>query len=208
MNLLVNEIFESVQGEGPYAGVWATFVRLSGCNLGCEFCDTDYSVSIAQTIDEIAQQVYKLDNKLVVITGGEPTLQKGLNDLTAHLTHWGYTCQIETNGTSEWTPTNMVDVVISPKLHAIQVGWNETCNYYIKYVVFADESKNITTPMIGTLRPKHILKEYFMPCTYKRAATGIDHVQQNKAAVQNAMEAAKQNNGVFCARLHKLYNWR
>ncbi|WDU83038.1 7-carboxy-7-deazaguanine synthase QueE [Caloramator sp. Dgby_cultured_2] len=67
----VNEIFHSVQGEGSYLGCPATFVRLSGCNLNCPWCDTDHSEKEFLTAKEIADRV---EYEKVIITGGEPTI--------------------------------------------------------------------------------------------------------------------------------------
>ena len=75
----VNEIFDSFQGEGVYTGVPATFLRLSGCNLNCEFCDTDFDdykeISVELVKEAILQHMKNHNTKLLVITGGEPLLQ-------------------------------------------------------------------------------------------------------------------------------------
>ena len=81
--LLVHSIFHTLQGEGPFTGVPAVFIRLGGCNLQCPGCDTEYSEGIAlMTIEEIFAKITEVVNgaktDLVVITGGEPFLRNDL----------------------------------------------------------------------------------------------------------------------------------
>lgn len=105
----VNEIFYSLQGEGFHTGVAAVFIRLSGCNLKCPFCDTDFKGYREMTVDEIVKEVQRLaaiDTRLVVLTGGEPTLQDYV-PLVAELRNYGYYVAMETNG------TNVVDKIVS-----------------------------------------------------------------------------------------------
>lgn len=94
----VNEIFHSLQGEGHFTGMPAIFVRLSGCNLKCDFCDTDHQPYSEMTEESIVARVSAYNATHVVITGGEPTMQ-----LTATLVEMlhaaGKYVQIETNGT-------------------------------------------------------------------------------------------------------------
>src|ERR671911_742595 len=84
--LKISEFFDSIQGEGPYAGTPCVFLRLATCNLKCSWCDTKYtwdwenydiSTEIKETsIYEIAEKIYLSNKKHVVITGGEPLLQQ------------------------------------------------------------------------------------------------------------------------------------
>lgn len=109
----VNEIFYSVQGEGRHAGEAAIFIRLSGCNLKCSFCDTQHNEGTMMTAEQIAKEVSKYDCALVVITGGEPTLQLD-KALTDALHDAGKYLAMETNGTREID--GEIDwVTISPK---------------------------------------------------------------------------------------------
>lgn len=109
----VNEIFYSLQGEGYYAGTAATFVRLSGCNLQCPFCDTTHQQGTEMTDEEIAAAVKPFPARLVVITGGEPSLQltKSLVDALHSLDKY---VAVETNGTHP-IPSNVDWITLSPK---------------------------------------------------------------------------------------------
>jgi organic radical activating enzyme len=104
--LRVKEIFQSLQGEGPDVGTPAVFIRLAGCNLACEWCDTDFTTeAVERSVDKILGEVESLitPNHFVVITGGEPFLQPRLVDLLLGLRRYEYRTQIETNGTL-WAP--------------------------------------------------------------------------------------------------------
>ena len=93
----VNEIFYSLQGEGVFTGTAAIFVRLAGCNLHCDFCDTKHEDYTIFTEEEIVKAISDYPAKHVVITGGEPTLQL-THSLVDRLHEVGKFVQIETNG--------------------------------------------------------------------------------------------------------------
>jgi len=98
----VAEIFESLQGEGQYQGRPCLFIRLSGCNLSCRWCDTTYAQQDGTEMGcrEILEQCWRKNPRLVCITGGEPLLQKeALLDLLPSLHKRGIKIDIETNGT-------------------------------------------------------------------------------------------------------------
>ena len=98
MRSKINEIFNSLQGEGFYAGSNCTFVRLSGCNLRCAFCDTAHQQGREMSDEEIAQECLRYATKRVVLTGGEPT-QYNLEPLVRLLHKDGFVVAMETNGT-------------------------------------------------------------------------------------------------------------
>jgi organic radical activating enzyme len=119
--LQVVEIFATLQGEGPYAGMPAVFVRLGGCNLACDFCDTAFDDFNEMTLDTVigdiqtrAQTNAQRVCKLVVITGGEP-LRQPIAPLCQALLAGGFNVQIETNGTIFRELPDAVCVVCSPK---------------------------------------------------------------------------------------------
>ncbi len=109
----INEIFYSLQGEGFYTGTPAVFIRMSGCNCSCTFCDTDHTRFIEMTVDDIVKSVRRFPARHVVITGGEPTLQLE-RTLVDALKADGRYVAIETNGSND-VPDNVDWVTCSPK---------------------------------------------------------------------------------------------
>ena len=115
----VNEIFYTLQGEGAHSGIPAVFVRFSGCNLRCPWCDTEFQSATPMTAEQIvaeAEELYDVPNerrKMVVLTGGEPSLQidEALID-TLH--HAGFYICVETNGTHP-LPDGIDWITCSPK---------------------------------------------------------------------------------------------
>ena len=96
----VCEIFTSIQGESSYAGMPCTFIRLTGCNLRCSYCDTSYAYFEGRELseDEILSEVQRAGIDLVEITGGEPLLQYEVFQLIRRLLDENYEILIETNG--------------------------------------------------------------------------------------------------------------
>jgi 7-carboxy-7-deazaguanine synthase len=138
-SLFVTSMFFTLQGEGPYAGMPALFIRLTKCNLACSFCDTFFDAGDWMTYDEIedksAQTIIKYwadrnlpvpdwlyttstagkMNCVLVITGGEPTLQKNLTDFLKRQVNIYKQVQIESNGTVNLDIPYGVTLVCSPK---------------------------------------------------------------------------------------------
>lgn len=96
----IAEIFKSIQGESSYAGFPCTFVRLSGCNLRCTYCDTIYALKEGSEMSEtdIMNMIKKMGINIVEFTGGEPLLQKPVYPLITRALNEGYKVLIETNG--------------------------------------------------------------------------------------------------------------
>ena len=109
----VNEIFYSLQGEGYHVGSAAVFVRLSGCNLHCPFCDTQHESGTEMTDEEIVEAVKAYPARLVVVTGGEPSLQLTRSFVNA-LHDIDRLVAVETNGTHR-LPGNVDWITLSPK---------------------------------------------------------------------------------------------
>ena len=112
--LTLNEIFYSIQGESTFAGQPCVFVRLTGCDLRCTYCDTEYAFyeGKKRSIDSIVAEVATHPCRLVEITGGEPLLQKRVHLLMSQLCDLGYTVLIETSGAHDIAP-------VDPRVHRI-----------------------------------------------------------------------------------------
>jgi 7-carboxy-7-deazaguanine synthase len=110
----VNEIFYSIQGESTFAGQPFAFIRLSGCNLRCTYCDTEQAFYEGKemSIPEILCTIEPYPTKFVLVTGGEPMLQESVYELFRSLLDCGYTVLVETGGQ---VPLATVD----PRVHKI-----------------------------------------------------------------------------------------
>ena len=127
--LLVNEIFSSVQGEGFHTGKLAIFVRFAGCNLRCFFCDTKYAwdtsksskFSVNEVLELVEEEREKSGSKFIVLTGGEPLVQEfsSLQELVRNLKKAGYYVAMESNGTILFDRNKLpIDwLTVSPKTH-------------------------------------------------------------------------------------------
>ena len=108
MTLKVNEIFYSIQGESTRAGAPCVFVRLTGCNLRCSYCDTTYAYEegVIMGIEEIVEKIKGFGCSIVEVTGGEPLIQDETPQLIATLLDLGYTVLLETNGSKNIGPVD------------------------------------------------------------------------------------------------------
>lgn len=149
--LWVQEVFATIQGEGPYQGTPAVFVRLAGCNLKCFWCDTDFESSTWwPSIDELVQKIYDEFNDnlgvdpqhcppLVVLTGGEP-LRQNILWLLEDLRKAEMDVQIETNGVcwiaglEKHISDGYVTLVCSPKSGRVHKEIRKWCSHW-KYIV-------------------------------------------------------------------------
>lgn len=214
----INEIFKSIQGEGPNFGKPAIFLRTAQCNLKCTWCDTkytwdwdnyDYTKEVKEmTLEEIKDQVLDLEIKHLVITGGEPLLQQDdLADLLSFLKPDFYV-EIETNCTI--LPNKMLtDLVdqwnVSPKTknsgNPLELYDNDECYYFFanqencffKYVV-EDESD---IPEI-----KKFVTKYNIPENRVQLMTQASTKEEISAREKSISELAKANNFLFSPRLH------
>lgn len=156
--LSVNSIFHTIQGEGPFVGTPAVFVRLAGCNLQCPMCDTEYTSRSEFDIHQIAMMVDSEirasgPTDLIVITGGEPFRQH-LTALVELLLSNGYRVQIETNGSfyEEGFPYGLVTIVCSPKTGTI----NRKLAPHVRAYKYVATSRSLATSIDGL--PTHALE--------------------------------------------------
>lgn len=204
-------IFETIQGEGPFAGKPAVFIRLAGCNIQCKLCDTQYTEGRRQaSAREIVDEVASLRNKgLVVITGGEPMRQARITDLVLELWRRNYLTQIETNGTLfhkdfPWLP-NALSIVCSPKT----AGLSKYIIPYIhafKYVIQAghvDEEDGLPTQILGmpcrvARPPESFQGEIFIqPCDEQDP-------ERNRANIELAKQICFRHGYRISIQTHKL----
>jgi len=115
MDLTVNEIFHSIQGESTYAGAPCAFVRLTGCNLRCTWCDSQYAYEEGETmsVEAVLERVGGFGCELAEITGGEPLIQEAVYPLMDALIEDDFTVLLETNGSIDLTrvPEDVIRIV-------------------------------------------------------------------------------------------------
>ncbi len=104
--LMINEVFHSIQGESTWAGERCVFIRLTGCHLRCVYCDTEYAFheGTRRSIDELVAQTKSFGCPLVEVTGGEPLLQPGVHELLRALCDANLTVLLETSGACDISP--------------------------------------------------------------------------------------------------------
>lgn len=200
------DLFHTIQGEGPFAGRPAIFLRLAGCNLQCKFCDTDYTSN--RKVIGVGELVDKLKNdfkcRFLVITGGEPLRQSVAisNLLNNIIDTWDV--QIETNGAlSVETLYNKVSIVVSPKARIHHSVYSDLKTTYFKFLVSCDTFGSAEDPTdcngIGILPAvKHGKYVYLQPLD-----EGDD--TKNKKNTSLAIELAKLYNFNVSTQLHKIW---
>ncbi len=215
--LSVNSIFYTIQGEGPFAGTPAVFVRLAGCNLQCPACDTEYGEKSKMTVSEIIEEVSiacppnGIVSPLVVITGGEP-FRQDIERLVCELLNFNFQAQIETNGTLfvdlNWAFAHRhFTVVCSPKAGKVNKDlWRHI--KALKYVLHADEIDPEDGLPIRALQHGAVPKVarppewwrgeiYVQPIDVQDLVENARHL---KAAVESAMKFGYR----LCLQTHKI----
>lgn len=196
-NYPINEIFYSLQGEGRNTGVPAVFIRFSGCNLSCHFCDTQHETFTRMDLEQIIGEVRQYPiAPLIVLTGGEPSLFID-HDFVQHLKEQtGKTIAIETNGTKP-LPGNIDWITFSPK--SIFEGGDAT----LPVLKSCDELKVVYVGQdLGIYNGITAKFRYLQPC-----ATG--EAERDKQGLQRTIEAVKVHSGwILSLQTHKLIDIR
>ncbi len=158
----VCEIFASIQGESTYAGLPCVFIRLSGCNLRCSYCDTAYAYDEGFDIpvNKAMAKIEESGISLVEITGGEPLLQSETGDLVQRLIQKKYNVLIETNGSMDIKNLTKNTVIIMD-IKTPSSGMSERMNYgNIDYLKLSDEVKFVIGDRADYEWTLSILKKY------------------------------------------------
>lgn len=211
----VHSIFSTLQGEGPFVGNPAVFVRLAGCNLQCPLCDTEYVAGRSRfSIPGIYDAILDLKtsyNPLIVITGGEPFRQKNLGEFCYFLIAKGMRVQIETNGTLyrgdlPWFSPDLT-IVCAPKAAKVNPNLVPRINAW-KYVVKLGDvdmdglpihvldhtvAKRVARPPVGVSKQK----------IYVQPADEQD-LNKNADNLQVAMRSVMQHGYTLCLQTHKI----
>lgn len=159
--LKINEIFYSIQGESTNAGLPCIFIRLTGCNLRCNYCDTEYAFFEGNefSINEILDEIQKYNCKLVEITGGEPLVQSEVHQLIDLLIENNYSVMMETNGSCDISQVNK-EVKIIMDLKCPMSGMFDKNNYSnINYLKSTDEVKFVISNKEDYNWVKFVIKE-------------------------------------------------
>ena len=176
----VNEIFYTLQGEGAHSGIPAVFVRFSGCNLRCPFCDTDFKEYTEMTTDEILETIRPWKHcGFVVLTGGEPSLQTD-DALVEALHHEGFYIAMETNGTHS-VPEGIDWVTVSPK-----AGGEVVIDRADELKVVFDGVHLPLTTHYSPLTTHHSTLLYLQPCD-------TDNEELNHQIIQQCVEYIKEH---------------
>lgn len=220
MSLDIIEVFHTLQGEGPFTGHPAIFIRLAGCSLQCPKCDTIYTGPLRKTmtLDEIMQLVSEMifpfpQTSLFVITGGEPFRQNIVPLIDMLLTE--YTChvQVETNGIHtiphelrKPVGNGELFIVVSPKTSHINTTAAELASVF-KYVLSADDMHTDGLPIraLGHKASPHIARPpenfegdiYVNPCDDKDS-------EINRSNMLAARDSALRNGYILGLQLHKI----
>jgi organic radical activating enzyme len=200
----IQEIFSTFQGEGIYTGYSSIFIRLGGCNLACNFCDTQFDSFKELELSEILNQIDQLNKtspcELIVITGGEP-LRQNIKKLCENLLQKKFLVQIETNGTLFQDLPSEVDIICSPKntdgkYHQIRPDLLKQISAF-KFLISAQDKKYQEIPQIGQ-------SQFKIPVNLQP----IDEYDpdQNLKNQELTLKLAKKSGCRLSLQTHKIWN--
>lgn len=192
----VNEIFYSLQGEGLWTGRPAVFLRLSGCNLQCPFCDTQHLDGKEMDGDQILDEMGRYPSRFVVVTGGEPSLFL-TEAFVAKLKERGYYVAVESNGT-HLLPRNVDWVTVSPKFEYVRDGKAALCSQHIDELKVVFDGTNRMECYDGIEADNYLVQ----PCD-------VADEERNREIIRQTIDFAKENpKWRLSLQTHKLLNIR
>ncbi len=213
----VVDIWRTLQGEGPFIGTPAIFIRLTGCNLCCPCCDTEYQKRDTFTIQEITTNIRVLSEnmiKLVVLTGGEPFRQV-LGPFVKTLLDIGYRVQLETNGTlyddsmkqNQYNPN--LSIICSPKAQVKEsLKPHITALKYILRAGYINPNNGLPTQVLGNnFRPEYPWTDFVSSGkkVYVQACDeGEGNEEQTRENLFVTVESAMRFGYIFTPQLHKM----
>lgn len=195
----INEIFTSWQGEGKETGMPATFVRFSGCNLDCVFCDTSHKEGSILSTPQVVKEVRSRKVKNVIITGGEPLAQSGFSDVAKTLSKKRFAVYLETNGTIYQYGVSYCRVVCSPKVgESIDPRLAAHIIEY-KYIICDDTTLDDKDGLpIGAAKPVNASSRVSVqPCDHGSSG-------RNEAAMYQAKWTSRKYGHYLSIQVHKL----
>jgi 7-carboxy-7-deazaguanine synthase len=220
--MFISEIFHSIQGEGELTGIPSAFIRTSGCNLRCSWCDTKYASWVPEgkemSIDEIVDQVSQFQTDHVVVTGGEPMVARGIQQLTGRLKEIGKHITIETAATVLPEAIACDLASLSPKLSnstpdaAVASGWRDrhekrrlqpevirewirNYDYQLKFVIVSEKDLEEIQDLLSTVgRDIKASKVLLMP-----EGTNPSTIRSRNVTL---VDICKRYGYRYCHRLH------
>lgn len=220
----ISEIFYSIQGEGELTGVPSVFVRTSGCNLRCSWCDTPYASWSPEgpemSVDEIVDEVSKHPTRYVVLTGGEPMVAKGIHDLASKLRELGKHITIETAATIAPEGIACDLASLSPKLSnstpaagtieeawikrheerrlqpEVIRDWISAYHHQLKFVVSEDPQIAEIEELLAQISPENTRPDRVQLMPEGRTVDELRH------KTSSLLDLCKQRGYRYCNRLH------
>ena len=208
----VVNIWSTIQGEGPFNGTPATFVRLAGCNLQCEWCDTDYTSNRKWwSPSALVEKLQTLGHELVVVTGGEP-FRQNCRPFVMAAVRAGFRIQFETNGTLNRSDVSLlarapnipVTVVCSPKTSRIHPKLHI---HVLKYVVEhdnVDEKDGLPTSCLGNGLIAAKPPKGFDPSNIYIQPLDVQNETANALHMLEAVNSCMKHGYRLCLQVHKI----